>query len=110
MGGGKLFYTNKTFEEVFINTPGLSSYSQKRLLIRLELMPNIATYSTDINKLVLKYKVPVINSLNIIFSQINSVNNQVPELKRLNTLRSYLTRSYKGKCHALGEPVRGQRT
>jgi hypothetical protein len=25
-------------------------------------------------------------------------------------LRAYLTRSYKGKCHALGKPVKGQRT
>lgn len=44
------------------------------------------------------------------FSQINSVNNQLPELKRVNILRLYLTRSYRGKCHALGKPVRGQRT
>ena len=25
-------------------------------------------------------------------------------------LRAYLIRSYKGKCHALGKPVNGQRT
>lgn len=44
------------------------------------------------------------------FSQLNSVNNQVPELKRINVLKAFLIKSYKGKCHALGKPVRGQRT
>ena len=57
-----------------------------------------------------EYKVSIVNPLNIIFSQINSVNNQITELKRLNILKLYLIRSYKGKCHALGKPVRGQRT
>lgn len=55
-------------------------------------------------------KISVLTPLNIIFSQVNSVNNQVPELKRLSVLKSFLTRSYKGKCHALGKPVKGQRT
>lgn len=48
--------------------------------------------------------------LNIIFSQINSVNNPVYELKRFNVIRLYLAKTYRGKSHALGKPVRGQRT
>jgi len=31
-------------------------------------------------------------------------------LVNLNILKKYLIKSYKGKCHALGKPVRGQRT
>merc|ERR1712227_23132 len=104
-----LFYTNKTFEEVFYNTPGISLSTQKQLMLRLEIPADIRTYSSDVNLVVSNYKNSVIAPLNIIFSQINSVNNQIPELKRLNVLRSYLIRSYKGKCHALGKPVRGQR-
>ena len=44
------------------------------------------------------------------FSQMHSVNNQLPELKRANAIRLYLIKSFKGRCHALGKPVRGQRT
>merc|ERR1712170_292972 len=80
------------------------------LMRRLELPHNIAIYSTDLHVTVDKYKISIVTPMNIIFSQINSVNNQLSELKRLNTLRLFLTRSYKGKCHALGKPVRGQRT
>lgn len=52
----------------------------------------------------------MLRPLNIIFSQISSVNNQVPEVIRLSVIREYLIRSYRGRCHALGKPVRGQRT
>jgi ribosomal protein S13 len=55
-------------------------------------------------------KLPLINPINIIYSQINSVNNQLTELTRLNIIRLYLIKSYKGRSHALGKPVRGQRT
>lgn len=77
---------------------------------RLELPQNLDIYSTDLNVTIAKRKTSIVTPMNIIFSQINSVNNQLPELKRLNTLRLFLTRSYRGKCHALGKPVRGQRT
>ena len=32
------------------------------------------------------------------------------DLKRLNIIRLYLIKSYRGKCHALGKPTKGQRT
>jgi len=48
--------------------------------------------------------------INIIYSQINSVNNQRQDLHRLNIIRLYLIKSYRGRCHALGKPVRSQRT
>lgn len=52
----------------------------------------------------------LIAPLNIILSQVNSVNNKVDELKRLNIIRLFLIKSYRGRSHALGKPVRGQRT
>lgn len=48
--------------------------------------------------------------LNIIFSQIHSVNAQIHPLVNLNIVRLYLIKSYKGRAHAVGKPVRGQRT
>jgi len=57
------------------------------------------------------FKKKILNHpINIIFSQINTVNNIVFDLKRLNILRKFLIKSYIGRCHALGKPVRGQRT
>jgi ribosomal protein S13 len=53
---------------------------------------------------------PILQPLNIIFSQINTVNSKLEELNKLNIIRLYLIKSYRGRSHALGKPVRGQRT
>ena len=105
-----MFYTNKTFEGVFSNTPGLKVLSQKRILSRLEVPHSITTLSSTVDENIAKHKSSIVSPLNILFSQINSVNNRVAELKRVNVLRLFLIKSYRGKCHALGKPVRGQRT
>ena len=52
----------------------------------------------------------LIKPLNVILSQIASVNHHVSEVKRLNIIKLFLIKSHKGRCHALGKPVRGQRT
>ena len=56
------------------------------------------------------YNKNFVKTLNIIFSQINNVNIPLKELKKINILRKYLIKSYKGYCHFIGKPVRGQRT
>jgi ribosomal protein S13 len=44
-------------------------------------------------------------------SNIISLNqNQITDLKKLNIIRLYLIKSYRGKAHAIGKPVKGQRT
>jgi len=58
----------------------------------------------------LSYPKEFLRALNIFFSQISTINNQAIEIKRLTLLRLYLIKSYKGKSHAIGKPVRGQRT
>lgn len=63
----------------------------------------LINYSTRFHKKLTK-------TLNIIFSQINNVNTNLFELKKLNIIKKYLIRSYQGYCHAIGKPVRGQRT
>jgi len=56
------------------------------------------------------FKKNVFKLINIIFSQISNVNTGLYELKKLNIIRKYLNKSYQGYCHAIGKPVRGQRT
>ena len=108
--GGKLFYTDKTWDEVFTNTPGLGPGSKSLLLSRLELNHSIPVVSGEILELEKLRKVDIVNTLNVLFSQLNSVNNSLNELHRLNIIRMYLVKSYRGKCHAIGKPVNGQRT
>lgn len=108
--GGKLFYFNKTFDSIFENTPGLNVHFKNLMLDRFELKNHVSTKSTMVNDLELLNHIKIIEPLNVIFSQVNSVNNNVDDLKKFNILRLYLIKSHKGRCHALGKPVRGQRT
>lgn len=77
---------------------------------RLELNFAPALLKSDLPKLNSQYKRELIHLFNNMFSQMNSVNNSYEDLKRLNIIRLYLIRTYRGWCHALGKPVRGQRT
>jgi ribosomal protein S13 len=63
----------------------------------------LLNYSKESRKKILK-------TINIILSQINNVNNDIYSLNRLNIIRLYLIKSYRGYCHMLGKPVKGQRT
>ena len=108
--GGKLFYFNKTFDSIFENTPGLNLRFKELIMDRFELKNHVSTKVTLIDAIELKKNISVIEPLNIIFSQVNSVNNSIEDIKKLNILRLYLIKSYRGRCHALGKPVRGQRT
>jgi len=108
--GGTLFYTNQTVSNFLLNTPGLSNQTKKLLNQRFELTLLVAkptqlipSYESTTSKILTK-------PLNIFLSQIHTVNNKYTDLLRLNIMRLYLIRSYRGRCHAIGKPVRGQRT
>ena len=95
---------------MFFLTPGLGSAFKKGIANRLELPNSVEVNTTNIKYFQKKNKVEIIGFLNYYFSQVNSVNNIYLDLKRFNIIRLYLIKSYKGKCHALGKPVNGQRT
>ena len=48
--------------------------------------------------------------LNLLFSKISNINGRDSELHKNNFLRLYLTKTTRGRSHALGKPSRGQRT
>lgn len=108
--GGMLFYSNKTFYNIFKCTPGLGLKNKLILTNRLELSNSINVNLSFLTDFTLIYKKNIVGMLNRYYSQLASVNNQPNDLLRLNILRLYLVRSYRGRCHALGKPVRGQRT
>jgi len=68
-------------------------------LLYNDYFASFSEYDKDIRKFI-----------NILLSQINSVNNQLAEVDRYSLLRLYLIKSYRGKAQALGKPSRGQRT
>lgn len=108
--GSNLYYIDKTLNDILDFMSGFGRCFLRRLVQRFELTFFIKDKSQDLVKLTDPYPRPVTVPLNIIFSQINSVNHERDELYRLNILRLYLIKSYRGRCHALGKPVRGQRT
>ena len=80
--------------------------TKKQLLKRFELNLLYNNYLT----LFSIYDKDMRKSINILLSQISSVNNQLIELERFNLIRLYLIKSFRGKAQALGKPSRGQRT
>ena len=80
------------------------------LATRLELKNSVELNLSLISIFSKIYKREIIGLLNHYYSQVSSVNNVCTDLQRFNIIRLYLIRSYKGKCHALGKPTRGQRT
>merc|ERR1712150_112286 len=52
----------------------------------------------------------ILRGLNILFSQLSTVNNQTTEVVRLTLIRLYLIKSRRGRFQAVGKPIRGQRT
>ena len=109
--GGKLFYFNQTFEELFENTPGLNFKTKKLFIRRFELKyTNKYLPQTNLANLQLDHNKVLDRPINIIFSQLHTVNSRINDLHKLSIIRLYLTKSFRGRCHALGKPVRGQRT
>lgn len=109
--GGKLFYFDKTIRELFEHAPGLGNHAKQILSNRFE-MSFFSKYHPQ--ELLSNYEqlrhARINRPINIMFSQWNSVNNTLSELQRLTIIRLYLVKTYRGRCHALGKPVRGQRS
>ena len=108
--GGKLFYTNKTFYETFQLTPGLGQSFKNSILDKLELKNSVNVNTTSVSNFKKTYHKELVGFLNHYYSQVSSVNNNLSDLSRLNIIRLYLIKCYRGRCHALGKPVNGQRT
>lgn len=96
--------------EMIYLTEGLGLGFKKLLLTRLELKDSVQLSSIDVSSFTTLLNRNLQGVLNKYYSQVSSVNHSISALKRLNIVRLYLTKSYRGRCHALGKPVRGQRT
>ena len=107
--GGKTQSFNVGFKEFFDDKPGLKNKSITIFIKRFELqhfsLPE-NTEKTFSSKLSLDRR----KIINMYLSQIISINHNIFEILKYNLIRLYLIKTFRGRCHALGKPSRGQRT
>ena len=104
--GGKVKNFNINLKTFITENPGLANASKIKLIKRFEL--NFMNYNSEknFNSLPLDQR----KILNMYLSQLTSINNSIFELIKYNLIRLYLIKTFRGRCHALGKPVKGQRT
>ena len=102
----KLHSFDLTFWDLFRDTGGYNWALRNLIILRFELYTLKKTTDVAISS----FDLPIAEVLNSMFSQITNINGQESELKRANLIRLYLTKSTRGRSHALGKPSRGQRT
>lgn len=103
-------YFQKTLPNLLSQLPGLNKTFYNLLKCKYELATKSKFFLDTLPVFSTVYRREILKSLNILFSQIHSVNNLMLELRRLNIVRLYLARLNRGKSHAIGRPTRGQRT
>ena len=107
-----IFYNTKlhsfdlTLRDLFRDTGGFNWALRNWIIKRFELHSLLKNTDVPFSHL----DQSVSDALNVLFSQITSINHQLSDLKRANLIRLYLTRTTRGRSHALGKPSRGQRT
>lgn len=97
-------------EDLDYQTPALGRKFRHRFIQRFEMTKAIRDRELTLEEYQERTHRVINAPLNIMFSQIHTVNNRRSDLYRLNIIRLYLIKSFRGRCHALGKPVRGQRT
>ena len=104
--GGKVKNFNVNLKNFFNENTGLSDKSKEKLIKRFEL--NFLLYDNE--KTFINVSLDRRKIINMYLSQLTSINNTIFELIKYNLIRLYLIKTFRGRCHALGKPVRGQRT
>ena len=104
--GGKVKNFNITLKKFFDDNTGLSLKSKEKLIKRFEL--NFLNHDNE--KTFTHLSLDKRKIINMYLSQLSSINNSIFELIKYNLIRLYLIKTFRGRCHALGKPSRGQRT
>jgi len=104
--GGRVVSFQTNFRTFCHEVGGLGRTTKTQILKRFELNALYYNHSASFNDSDKETK----KAINILLSQITSINNQISEIHQLNLIRLYLIKSHRGKSQALGQPSRGQRT
>lgn len=106
--GGKTQQFRITFFEFFFEKKGMGPLTKKLFFKRFELQYYLL-YKNH-NKSLHTFSVSQKKCFNVFMSKLISINHSLFEVQRLNLIRLFLIRSYRGRCHVIGKPSRGQRT
>jgi len=107
--GGKTQTFHTTFTDFFDDKPGLRTKAIKTFTKRFELRHLLFLKNKDkifSTELTLDRR----KIINMYLAKIIGINNNIFEMLKFNLLRLYLIKTFRGRCHALGKPSRGQRT
>lgn len=106
--GGKTQQFRITFFEFFYEKKGMGPFSRKLFSKRFELQYFFLykNYDKKLNTFAPFRR----KSFNVFMSKLISINHSIFELQKYNLIRLFLIKSYRGRCHAIGKPSRGQRT
>ena len=107
---GQLYSFSTNWSALTTSIPGVNLAFSRALLSRFEVSKPSMFVRLTCGKGEKLLKTPLLKPLNIMLSQFLSVNNSTAQLKRLKILKQFLLKTYKGRSHSLGKPVRGQRT
>lgn len=107
---GKLYYFDDSMRNITQETYGLGNSFDNLVKNRFEFPRYYKQSSDDFLKNEAVFRIQLSKPTNLLFSQLLSVNNNLFYLVKLRIIYYFLQRTYKGRCHAIGKPVRGQRT
>lgn len=103
---GRVFSFNHSLDSFCTEVYGISHPTMRQILYRFELnnvLKRRYLHLTESSK-------SMLSTLNIIFSQLSSINHLIKDIKKLSIVKLYLLKTTRGKAQALGKPSRGQRT
>lgn len=106
--GGKTQQFRITFFEFFYEKKGIGSLTKKTFSKRFELQYYFLY--KNYNKSLQTFSPAKRKSFNVFLSKLISINHSIFELHKYTLIRLFLIRSFRGRCHAIGKPLRGQRT
>merc|ERR1711937_976792 len=104
--GGKIMPFTVNWFRLSNQVAGLGVHMKNKLIRRFELTTHYYDRRQNFGLTDKETK----RSINRILSQMSSINFQVNELNKINIIRLFLIKSYRGKAQAMGKPSHGQRT
>ena len=107
---GKFHYFDTGLNQILYSTYGAGGSLKNLIRSRFEVSEESSMSKKSVIAIEGHHKTFVAKPLNIIMSQLFSVNNNPLYLVRLRVISQFLNKTYRGKCHAVGKPTRGQRT
>ena len=103
---GRINNFNVTLYNLFKNVGGLQKTTKYAFIFRFEL----TTFLQNSKKPLNVYPRAILRAINILLSQLSTVNNQITEITKLSIVRLYLLKTFRGRAQAIGKPSHGQRT